>query len=175
MLSIVVLFFIFVFSANAQRMLTYNPANPGGVPQWIKCTVTNNSTNVVVSGTGCTAATIAKTAGLTQSIPLFSLLANGYVHNYVIKSSTAFVGPTTLLAGLGTTATPNLFLISAVTGYNLKAAVSATNLSTALPLVGGSDTASATNVVLLLTTTIDFVSTISAGAVDVWVLWSVRP
>jgi len=128
-----------------------------------------------VSGTGCTAATIAKAAGLTQSIPLFALSANGYVISYRIKSATAFVGPTTLLAGLGTTANPNLFLVSAVTGYNLKAAVSATNLTTALQLVQGSDTASATSAVLLLTSTVDNLTTISAGVVDVYVLWSVLP
>lgn len=153
----------------------YSPGSPGAVPQWIKCTVTNNSTNLVVSGTGCTAATIAKAAGLTQSIPLFALSANGYVISYRIKSATAFVGPTTLLAGLGTTANPNLFLVSAVTGYNLKAAVSATNLTTALQLVQGSDTASATSAVLLLTSTVDNLTTISAGVVDVYVLWSVLP
>jgi len=164
----------FVLCAQ-QSTLHRNAANPGAVPQWIKCTVTNNSTNLVVSGTGCTAATIAKAGGLTQTIPLFPLLANGYVHNYVLKTSTAFAGTTSLLGGLGTTGTPNLFLISAVTGYNMKTAVSATNLSTALPLVGGSDTASASNVVLQLTSTIDNLTAISVGAIDIWVLWSVRP
>jgi hypothetical protein len=176
MLPVILLFFFsFVAVAQTRTMLSYNPANPGAVPQWIKCTVTDNSTNLVVSGTGCTAATIAKAAGLTQSIPLFALLANGYVDAFRIKSSTAFAGPTTLLAGLGTTASPNLYLVSAVTGYNLKAAVSATNISTSLSLVGGSDTTAATSVVLSLTTTIDNVTTISAGVVDVWVRWSVLP
>ncbi len=155
--------------------MQYRPANPGAAPMWIKCTVTNDSTNLVVSGAGCTAATIAKTAGLTQAIPLFPLLANGFVHNYVLKTSTAFAGTTTLLAGVGTTGTPNMYLVSAVTGYNMNAAVSATNLSTALPLVGGSDTASATNAVLQLTSTVDLLTSISAGVVDVWVLRSVRP
>lgn len=175
MLPVILLIISVVCAFGQASTVHYSPGNPGAVPQWIKCTVTNSSTNVVVSGTGCTSATIAKAAALTQSVPLFPLSANGFVHNYVIKSSTAFVGPTTLLSGLGTTASPNLFLVSAVTGYNLKAAVSATNLTVALPLVAGSDTASATNAVLLLTTTVDNVSTISAGVVDVWILWSVRP
>lgn len=155
--------------------LHYDPANPGAVPQWIKCTVTNSSTNLVVSGTGCTAATIAKAAALTQTIPLFTLLANGFVSNYVLKTSTAFAGTTTLLAGLGTTGTPNLFLVSAVTGYNLNAAVAVGNLSTLPPLAVGSDTASATNAVLQLTSTVSNISSVSAGALDIWILWSVRP
>ena len=162
-------------AANAQKMLSYFPSNPGPVPMWIKCTVTNSSTNLVVSGTGCTAATIAKAGALTQAVPLFPLLANGFVHNYTLKTSTAFAGTTTLLGGLGTTGTPNMFLVSAVTGYNMKAAVSATNLSTALPLLNGSDTASATNVVLQLTSTVDNLTLISAGILDCWILWSVRP
>jgi len=163
-------------SILAQRgPLHYNPSNPGALPAWIKCTVTNNSTNLVVSGTGCTAATIAKAAALTQTVPLFALLGNGFVHNFVLKSSTAFSGTTTLLGGLGTTGTPNLYLVSAVTGYNLNAAVSATNLTTALPIVAGSDTASATNVVLQLTSTVQNISSISQGVLDIWVLWSVRP
>ncbi len=171
---------LLLFSVCAASCLAqYTPAvnTPAGsaVPIWTKCTVTNNSTNLVVSGTGCTAATIAKAGGLTQTIPLFPLLANGFVHNYVVKTSTAFAGTTTLLGGIGTTGTPNMFLVSAVTGYNMNAAVSATNLSTALPLVAGSDTASATNVVLQLTSTVDLLSSISSGALDVWILWSVRP
>jgi hypothetical protein len=156
-------------------MLTANPANPGTVPQWIKCTVANSTTNLVVSGTGCTAASIAKASALIQTVPLFPLLANGFVHNYVLKTSTAFAGTTTLLAGLGTTGTPNLYLISAITGYNLNAAVAVGNLSTLPPLAVGSDTASATNVVLQLTSTVLNISSVSVGALDVWVLWSVRP
>jgi len=176
MLHLIGLFFLLAFSAFGQSgMLTYNPVNPGAVPMWIKCTVTNSTTNLVVSGTGCTAASIAKAAGLTQSIPLFPLLAKGFVHDFYIESTTAFVGTTTLLGGLGTTDSPNLFLVSAVTGYNLKTAVSATNHTTLKPLVVGSDTSAATNVVLALTSTVDLLTSISAGVVDVYVLRSVRP
>lgn len=161
-------------NASGQSQMHYfSTGNP--FPVWIKCTITNSSTNLVVSGTGCTSATITKAAALTQTVPLFPLSANGFVSNYVVKSSTAFTGTTTLLAGLGTTGTPNLFLVSAVTGYNLNAAVAVGNLSTLPPLAVGSDTASATNVVLLLTSTVQNISSISQGSVDIWVLWSVRP
>lgn len=166
--------FVVSVAAFPQGMLTYaTTGNP--YPVWTKCTVTNSSTNLVVSGTGCTSATIAKAAALTQNIVLLALPANGYVHNFRIKTSTAFAGTTTLLGGLGTASSPNLFLVSAVTGYNLKGAVAATNLSTALPIVGGSDTSAGVNVVLSLTSTVDNVTSISAGVVDVWVLWSVLP
>lgn len=151
------------------------PATGYGYPAWTKCTVTNSTTNLVVSGTGCTPATIAKAGALTQTIPLFVLPANGFVHNYTLKTSTAFAGTTTLLAGLGTTGNPILFLVSAITGFDLNAAVAAGNLSTLPPLAVGSDTASATNVVLSLTATVFNISAISAGVVDIWVLWSVRP
>jgi hypothetical protein len=161
-------------SAFPQGMLTYaTTGNP--YPVWTKCTVTNSSTNLVVSGTGCTAGSTAKAAGLTQNIVLFQLPAKGYVHNFRIKNTTAFAGTTTLLAGLGTASSPILFLVSAVTGYNLNAAVSATNLTTAIPLVTGSDTTAAVNLVLSLTSTVDNLTSISAGVVDVWILWSVLP
>ncbi len=161
------------YTGDLQRIL--NSGAGTGVPAWTHCTVTNSTTNLVVSGVGCTAATIAKAAAATQSIPLFQLPANGYVHNFRIKTSTAFAGTTTLLAGLGTASSANLFLVSAVVGYNLNAAVTVTNLSTALPLVGGSNTTAAVNLVLTLTATIDTLDAISAGVVDVWILWSVLP
>lgn len=168
------LFCVLISGLNAQEVVHYlSTGNP--FPVWIKCTITNSSTNLVVSGTGCTAATIAKAAALTQSIPLFQLPAGGYVHSFRIKSATAFAGTTTLLAGLGTASTPNLFLVSAVTGYDLNAAVTNTNLTLALPLVVGSDTAAAVNVVALLTSTVSNISSISAGSVDVSVLWSKLP
>lgn len=167
--------FLFSIACFAQVIPAVNTPAGGSVPVWTKCTVTNSTTNLVVTGTGCITATIAKAAALTQTIPLISLPANGYVHSYVIKTSTAFAGTTTLLLGLGTTGTPNLFLVSTVTGYNANAAVAATNLTTAIPLVQGSDTASATSVVMPLTATVSNISSISAGAVDVWVIWSVRP
>jgi len=147
--------------ASAQEVMHYFSAgNPSRLDQMHRH---HSSTNLAVSGTGCTAATIAKAAALTQTVPLFPLPANGFVSNYVAKSSTAFAGTTTLLAGLGTTGTPNLFLVSAVTGYNLNAAVAVGNLSTLPPLAVGSDTASATNVVLQLTSTVSNISSIQPG------------
>jgi len=157
---------------NAQGQIT--AATNVVVPSWIKCTVTNNGTDLVVTGTGCTLASTAKAAALTQNIILFALPARGYVSSYRVKSSTAFTGTTTLKAGLGTTASTDFFLVSS-TGYDLKAAVSATNMTTTLPLAEGSDTAAGTNAVLSLTSTVDNLSAIATGALDVWVLFSTLP
>lgn len=152
----------------------YDNVNGATQPTWIKCAITSSSTNLVVSGNGCIASTTAKAAALTQNIVLFQLPANGHVSQYRLKTSTAYAGTTTLTAGLGTASSTDFYLVSA-TGYNLKTAVSATNLTTAAPIATGSDTASAVNVVVSLTSTIDNISSISAGAVNVWVLKSVVP
>lgn len=166
-------FIVVWVAANSQfECLTNLPSTGQAIPVWTKCTVTNSGANLVVSGTGCNAASTAKAAGLTQSISLFTLPANGYISAYRLKSSTAFAGTTALTSGIGTTSSPNLFLVSA-TGYNLKAAVSATNITTALPLIVGADTTASVDAVLSLTSTVDNLSSISAGVVDAWVLWSV--
>ena len=154
----------------------------GSVPIWNVYTVTAiaNTVNGCANANGCWQVNgvlgAIKTAGLTQSVTLVQLPANGYVSAYRIKSATACTGTTTLLSGLGTTANANLFLVSAVTGYNLKTAVSATNLSLALPLVMGSDTTAATNLVASLTSTVANIDQIVAGcSFTVWTLTSVLP
>lgn len=165
---------ILLLSVLAQSQTTCIGSTCMSTSTWTKCTVTSSGSNLVVSGSGCAAGSTAKASALTQSIILFPLPALGYVQKYRIKTSTAFAGTTTLTAGLGTTAQGGFFLLSA-TGFNLNAAVTNTNMSTAMPLVAGSDTAVATNVVLSLTSTVSNISSVSDGVVDVWVLWSVIP
>lgn len=154
--------------------------NPYGY--WVKYTVTAiaNAVNGCANANGCWQVNgvlgANKSTGLTQSVTLFQLPANGYIQNYRIKSATACTGTTTLLTGLGVTGSTDLFLVSAVTGYNLKTAVSATNITTALPLVSGSTTADTVNAVASLTSTVDNIDQIVAGcSFSVWVLWSVLP
>ena len=161
--------------------LTFTPGK-FGQPLWSKYTVTAiaNAVNGCANANGCWQVNgvlgAIKTAGLTQSVTLFQLPANGYLNSYRLKTATACTGTTTLFTGLGTASTPNLFLISAVTGYDLQAAVSATNISTALPLVQGSDTTAAVNLVASLTTTVDNIDQIVAGcSFTVWVLSSTLP
>jgi len=166
---------------HAQSLVHYFSAG-NLFPVWTKYTVTAiaNGVNGCANANGCWQVNgvlgANKTAGLTQSVTLFQLPANGYLNSYRIKSATACTGTTTLLTGFGTASNPNLFLVSAITGYDLMAAVSATNLSLALPLVMGSDTTAAVNVVGSLTSTVSNIDQIVTGcSFAVWALWSVLP
>lgn len=126
-----------------------------------------NGTNGCANANGCWQVNgvlgANKAAGVTQALTLAALPANGYVEAFRIKSSTACTGTTTLRAGLGTTGTPDLFMVSASTGYSLIAAVSNTNITTANPLVQGSDTVAATNLVVNLTSTGSNIDQLAAG------------
>ena len=117
---------------------------------------------------------VARAAGLTQSVTLFQLPANSDLLRYRYKTSTACTGTTTLFVGLGTAASPGLFLVSA-TGYDLKAAVADTNISVALPLVS-IGTAAATNIVASLTATVDNLTAVANGcAFTAWITSGVLP
>jgi len=151
-------------------------------PVWTKYTVTAiaDTVNGCANANGCWQVNgvlgAIKTAGLTQAVTLFQLPSNGYLTSFRIKTALVCIGTTTLLTGLGTASTPNLFMVSAGTGYDLTAAVSATNLSTSLPLVMGSDTTAAVNVVANLTSTVDNIDLIVAGcSFAVWTLTSTLP
>lgn len=150
-------------------------------PVWTSYTVTAiaNGTNGCANANGCWQVNgvlgANKSAALTQAVTLFQLPANGYLQAFRTKSVTACTGTTTLTAGLGTASSTGLFQVSS-TGYDLKAAVSNTNLSTALPLVFGSDTAAAVNVVSSLTATVANIDQIVAGCSwKVSILWGVLP
>ena len=138
-------------------------------PMWSSYVVTAiaNGTNGCANANGCWQVNGVlgenKTAGVTQSVTLVQLPAGGFVQSFRIKSVTACTGTTTLLAGLGTATSADYFLVSAVTGYNLKAAVSATNYTTALPLLTGSTTSAAVNLVASLTSTVENIDQTVAG------------
>ena len=149
-------------------------------PQWKKYSMVKiaNGVGGCANANGCwrvnSDTPVAAAAGTTQSVALFSLPANGYVTAFRIKTSTACTGPATLTTGLGTTSSSGLFM--ATSGYNLKTAVAATNVTTAVPLAMGSDTASAVNVVASITSTVSNIDQTAAGcAADFWVLWGVLP
>jgi len=89
----------------------------------------------------------------------------------VIKTTTAFTGTATLTATLGITGTLTACIS---TPFDLKAAVSNTNFSVALPTTPIVSYAG-TNLILALTSTIDNITSISAGAVDVTITWQVLP
>lgn len=137
-------------------------------PTWQTFTVTAiaNGVNGCANANGCWEVNgvlgAIKTAGLTQNVTLFQLPANGYVQAYRYKTALACTGTTTLKAGLGTASSANLYLVSS-TGYDLMAAVSATNVTTALPLAYGADTAAAVNIVSSLTSTVQNIDQTTAG------------
>ena len=154
----------------------------GGIPLWSSYTVTAiaNGVNGCVNANGCWQINgvlgANKSAALTQAVTLFQLPANGYISSFRIKSATACTGTTTLLSGLGTSSSTDFYLVSAITGYNLQAAVSATNLSTALPLALGADTTAAVNIVASLIATVANIDQIAAGcSFTVWVLSAILP
>ena len=165
-------------SLQAQSVVTYvTTGNP--YPVWTKYTVTKiaNGVSGCANANGCwqvnAGAPVAATAGLTQDVVLFQLPAAGHVLSYRIKTATACTGATTILTGLGTASTNTFYLAQT---YNLITAVSATNISPALPVNMGSDTASAVNIVASLITTVANVDQIANGcSFAVHVLWSVLP
>lgn len=149
------------------------------VPAWQKYTVTKiaNGVSGCANANGCwqvnSGTPVNAAAGLIQDVTLFQLPANGFVHNARIKSATACTGTTTLTTTLGTTAS-DVFFISGL--YDLKVAVSATNITNALLLKTGSDTAAATNIVAGLISTVENIDQAAAGcSFAIHAEWSVLP
>jgi hypothetical protein len=140
------------------------------VPIWVKVVVANSSTNFTVTCTGpaslvCGTSPVAKAAGLTQSVVLATPGASFVLDNCVVKSGTAFAGPTTLTGTVGISGT----LTGCVSvGYNLEAAVSATNFGLPTVVTSGVSTNGTDSIILALTSTVQNISTISAGSVTVW-------
>lgn len=176
--------FILALSTFGQNLPAVNTsiANTwplGSVPMWVKVVVTNSSTNLTVVCTGpvsftavCGTSPIAKAAATTQSVTLATPGASFVLDNCIVKSGTAFVGPTTLTGTVGIT--------GALTGcvsvaYNMEAAVSVTNFG--LPTVATTTTSfnGTDAIILALTTTIQNVSTISAGSVTIWLRITLLP
>jgi hypothetical protein len=148
----------------------YLPTNPGATIQSAKWAVANSSTNLTVTNQAGTVVTTAKAAAVTQSLTIFALPVKAMVLSCVIKTTTAFTGTTTLTATLGITGT----LTACVsTPFDLQAAVSNTNYSVALP--APIVTYAGTNLILALTSTVQNISSISAGAADITITWQVLP
>ena len=148
-------------------------------PVWQKITISNSGSNLTVTcvptTANCGTATVAKAAATTQSVTVYTLPANGYVFGCPqVKTTTAFIGPTTLTSTLGLTGSLTFFFS---TVFDLKAAVSATNFAPAsnICLAQGSTTRSSTDVILALTSTIENISSVSAGVVEVQIPITVLP
>ena len=169
MLAVILLLASAVLSFG--QTMHYVPLNPGASVQSAKWSIANSSTNLTITNQAGTVVTTAKAAATTQSLIIFALPAKAMVLSCVVKSTTAFTGTTTLTATLGITGT----LTACVsTPFDLMAAVSNTNFSVALPTTPIVNYAG-TNLILALTSTVQNISSISAGAVDVTITWEVLP
>ena len=173
MLSVkrIVLGLLFLGLAVGQNSTVhFVPMSPGGVPQWASYTVANSGSNFLITKPDGTTSTVAKAAATTQSVSLFTLPAGAVVQQCVIKSGTAFTGTTTLTATVGITGS----LTGCVSvAYDMKAAVSVTNFGLPTVLVGLASFNGTDAVILALTSTIDNLSSISAGSVTLKILWAV--
>jgi hypothetical protein len=169
MLAIVL--FLFSLAAQAQSVVHYFPMSPGADVQIAKWTVANSGSNFLITNPDGTTSTVAKAAQITQSVTVFALPANGKILDCTVKTTTAFTGTTTLTSTLGVTGV----LTGCIgTAYDMKAAVSNTNFSVALPATPIVSFAG-TNVILALTSTVQNISAISAGAISIWLTWSILP
>jgi hypothetical protein len=165
----VALVLIVTLSLLGQANLHYLPMNPGASLQMAKWTIANSGANFLITNPDGTTSTIAKAAAITQSVTIFALPAKSIVYSCLAKTDTAFLGTTTLTATLGVTGS----LTGCISGaYDMKAAVSNTNLSIALPTTPIISWAG-TNLILALTSTIDNLSSISTGAIEIQVAWMI--
>ena len=158
-------------ASHAQSALHYNPMNPGGVPQVAKWTVANSSTNLLITNPDGTTSTVAKAAATTQSVTVFALPANSVILSCTIKTGTAFTGTTTLTATVGIT---GALTACVSTPYDMKAAVAAGNFSAPLTITPIINFAGI-NFILALTSTVDNLSSISAGSLTIYLTYLVLP
>jgi hypothetical protein len=157
--------------AQTPNAVHYVPGNPGATVQTAKWTVSNSGSNINVANLDGSTTGVAKAAAVTQSVTVFALPAKAMVLSCVVKTGTAFTGTTTLTATVGITGT----LTACVSApYDMQAAVTNTNLSVALPATPIVSIAG-TNLILALTSTIDNITAISAGSVQIWITWTVLP
>ena len=111
------------------------------------------------------------TAGLTKTITLFTQAAKEYFPEIILKTATAFAGVATLVADVGISGNATKY----VNSYNLKTAVSNTNILR-LPndLLPTSFTGT-TAIQLKLTATVQNLDQLSAGELHIWVPKRVYP
>lgn len=130
-----------------------------------------NGTGGCVNANGCWSVNhgtpVAASAALTQAIVLETIPTSAMVNTFRLQTATAATGPATVLADIGNTGAPSLY----GGAYDLKAAVSASNLVDVRPSVSA-NTNGAQAMVLSITTTGSNVDQIANGAaVDCWVQW----
>lgn len=141
----------------------------GAVPVWIKVVVANSGSNLTVTCTPaiatCGTSPVAKAGAVTQSVALMTPAVSFVLDGCVAKTGTAFTGTTALTSTVGITGT----LTGCVSvAYDMKAAVSVTNFGLPTLVTNATSFNGTDSVLLALTSTIDNVSSISAGSITVW-------
>ena len=163
------------FSFGQLKVVHYDPTAPA-FPVWTSCTVAltagswvNTCTNGVMGSTSQAAA-----GAFTQAINVMPIPANGYIHAITVKPSTACVGITSVtLIGIGVTGAATYYATGLA--YDLKAAVSVTNLFNPILTGTGSNTTAATILTATVSGTAQNVSGITNGcAFTIGALWSQR-
>jgi len=116
-----------------------------------------------VNHSGSPADILALAAGLTQDVPIYFVGAKYKIPKTSVKTTTAFAGTATLTASIGDSVGGATFYDS--TNYNLQAAVSNSNFRDASP--NTSATWAGSNLQLHVISTVQNISSINAGAMDV--------
>lgn len=153
-------------------MLSYQPLAPKGVVLVSKWLVANSTTNLLITQPTAATSTVAKAAATTQSVSLTTPAARFQILTCTIKSTTAFVGTTTLTATVGITGSLTGCI---ATPFNLLTAVSNTQFSVALPTTPVMSFNGTDSIILALTSTVQNISAISAGALEVDITWTILP
>lgn len=169
-MKFITVFFLLIVSSFAQVVPAVNSALTawplGAVPVWQKWIIANSGANFLITKPDGTTTTVAKAAAVTQSVSLLTPGVTFKLTDCVIKSGTAFTGTTTLTATVGITGT----LTGCVSvAYDMKAAVSSTNFGIPTIATSAMSTNGTDALILALTSTIDNLSSVSAGSVTVWV------
>jgi len=143
-------------------------------PQCHVYNISNSTTNLAVTQDGGPATLTTKLGALTQSLPLFTMSPLMVITGYTIKTVTAFTGTATLVSTFGDSSGPSPTAYSSNT-FNLQTAAGPTIFQD--PSGGGVTlpkhvTEAGSNTFnLVLTSTTQNISSISAGSVDARVCW----
>lgn len=117
--------------------------------------------------------TALQAAALTNDIELFSAAAKTVIHKIVIKNTTAFAGTASYTLSVGISGT----LTKYIAAFDVAQAVAAATfgVSAATVVETPENFSSATSIRLSAVSTVQNLSSSSAGAADIYVLTSVLP
>jgi hypothetical protein len=153
-------------------MIDATTRHPLAEPVWDKVSVDFLSPGKIqITRPDGTKVTVSLAAGLTQTVPLFTMPKNTAVLALRQKVRVAAAGVATLTDTLGVTGAVTFF---DSTAYDLKGAPSDTNIQDNWS-GAGNNTVAAIDFVAALTATVDNLDQLTAIGFDVWVLTTILP